>query len=150
MLDKLTLMLSFSGCFLYSEIQHRNDEGGWSLKLLLEVLVLCMLYGIAVLVTDFFALPVPPVLTGMVLFFLLLVTGVLKPAYFEHSSGLFYRHMALFLVPSIVGVMKYWGILRQQGWALFLIIVVSTIFVLITTAWVAMLCKQGGKQNDGG
>jgi putative effector of murein hydrolase LrgA (UPF0299 family) len=58
--------------------------------------------------------------------------------------------MMLFLVPSLVGIMKYWGMLKQEGWELFFIIVASTTFVLITTAWGAMIVKRGEKQNDGG
>jgi holin-like protein len=117
------------------------------MRLFGEVLVLCFLYGVAEIVTRLFSLSVPAVLVGMVMLFLFLVTGVIKAEYFDTSTRFFYRHMMLFLVPSIVGILKYWGILWQEGWTLLLIIIASTTFVLVTTAWGAMIFKGGGKRN---
>jgi holin-like protein len=82
-----------------------------------------------------------------VMLLLLLITGVIKQEHLETAARFFYRHMMLFLVPSVVGILKYWGILWQEGWELFFIIVVSTTFVLVTTAWGAMMFKRGGSRN---
>lgn len=120
------------------------------MNLAVEILILCLLYGLGLWITQLLSLPVPPVLTGMALLLGLLVTGVIKPERLEKASRFFYRHMMLFLVPSIVGVMKYWGILKQEGWELFFIIVAGTTFVIMATAWGAMLVKRGSRQNGNG
>jgi holin-like protein len=118
------------------------------MKLLAELLFLCAFYGFSLLLTHWLSLPVPPVITGMILFLLLLLTGLLKEAQFEHSTRFFTKHFVLFFIPVIVGIMQYWGILRQGGWELLLIIAASTAAVLIFTALSAMLFQRGDKHDD--
>ncbi|UFJ42228.1 CidA/LrgA family protein [Brevibacillus humidisoli] len=118
------------------------------MKLLVEILLLSVLYGAAVLLHKVITLPFPPVLTGMVLMLFLLWTGAVKPERWELSSRFFTRHMMLFLVPLVVGMMNYWPELSQGGWRLLVIIVLSTAIVLICTAWAAMMLKRGERRND--
>ncbi|MBO8162559.1 MAG: CidA/LrgA family protein [Brevibacillus sp.] len=119
------------------------------MKLLFEILLLCTLYGVAVLFHQVVPLPFPPVLTGMALMLLLLLTGVVKPENWEQSTRFFSRHLVLFLVPVVVGLMNYWREIAQGGWKLLVIIVSSTAVVLIGTAWSAMIFKQRGRARDG-
>jgi holin-like protein len=115
------------------------------MKLLFEIIFLCILYELSVVFSHLLPLPVPPVLIGMGMLLLLLVTNVLKPEQLQCSSQFFSRHMMLFFVPVIVGIVQYWGVLQQGGWHLMFTVVMSTVFVLISTALITMIGKKGGK-----
>ncbi|MDF2960452.1 MAG: rane protein [Paenibacillus sp.] len=118
------------------------------MKLLAELSFLCMLYGFSAGLTQWLSLPVPPVLTGMLLFLLLLMSGLIKTEQFERSTRFFSKHFVLFFIPAVVGIMQYWGILQQGGWQLMFIIAASTVTVLISTAVSAMLFHRGEKHDD--
>ncbi|WP_047152952.1 CidA/LrgA family protein [Aneurinibacillus tyrosinisolvens] len=112
------------------------------MKLLLEMIFLCILYQLSVLFSYLLPLPVPPVLIGMGVLLLLLVTKVIRPEHLQRSSQFFSRHMMLFFIPVIVGIVQYWGVLQQGGWHLMFTVVISTAFVLISTALITMMGKK--------
>jgi len=118
------------------------------MRLLVEILFLSLLYGAVVLLHQLVALPFPPVLSGMLLMLLLLRTGILQPQRWELASRFFSRHMMLFLIPLLVGIMNYWRELSAGGWRLLVIIVASTASVLIGTAWAAIWLKREGSGDD--
>lgn len=112
------------------------------MKLLWEIGILIFIYKLGDYLTLYLHLPVPPVLTGMVLLLLLLTTGMIKPDHLERSSQFFSRHMILFFIPVIVGIMQYGDILKQGGWNLIFTVVVSTIFVLVSTAYITLIFRK--------
>jgi holin-like protein len=50
--------------------------------------------------------------------------------------------LPLLFVPAGVGVVQYMGLLREQGWALAVALVVSTIATLLVTVGVFLLVKR--------
>lgn len=112
------------------------------MKILSEILFLCILYLLAVGFSRLIPFSIPPALIGMGLLFLLLATGVIRTRQLEKSSQFLSRHMVLFFIPIMAGVLQYWGILKQGGWYLLLTIVLSTAFVIIFTAFITTICKR--------
>lgn len=112
------------------------------MKMLWEISILILIYKLGAYITQYLHLPVPPVLTGMALLFLLLTLGIMKPEHLECSSQFFSRHMILFFIPIIVGIMQYGDILKQGGWHLMFTVVVSTVFVLISTAYITLIFRK--------
>lgn len=115
------------------------------MKLLFEILILSVLYQVSVLITTLLEMPIPPVLIGMGLLFLLLVTGVIRPKHMDRSSQFFSRHLFFFFIPVVVGILPYWEVMKQGGWYLVITVIISTTVVLLSTAFVTMLFKEGEK-----
>jgi len=83
-------------------------------------------------------LAIPGPVVGMVLLFItLMLRGTAKmPAALEPTARILLRYLALLFVPAGVGIMQYGDRLQREGWALALVLVVSTLLTLAVTAWV--------------
>ena len=77
--------------------------------------------------------PIPGGVLGLLLFFLALLTGVLKLGWVERGANLLLRHMVLLFVPLTVGLMEFGPVLRRNGVAILASLFVSFLAVLFTT-----------------
>ncbi|MDN4595048.1 CidA/LrgA family protein [Polycladomyces subterraneus] len=112
-----------------------------------EILILFLVFLLGNAVVRLMKWPVPPGLLGMGILFILLATGKVRVHLFEVSSQFFVRHIVLLLLPAIVGVFRFWPVLKKEGWKLGLILVVSTITVLVATAGIARMTKAKGEEK---
>jgi holin-like protein len=117
---------------------------GWFVAV--EILILFLVYLLGDGLVRLMKWPVPPGLLGMGILFILLATGKVRVHLFEVSSRFFVRHLVLLLLPAIVGVVRFWPVLMKDGWKLGLILVVSTIAVLVSTAGIARMTKAKGEE----
>jgi len=75
----------------------------------------------------------PGNVAGMLLMFLLLATGVVKPVHIEVAGGFLLKHFAFFFIPISVGLMAFGPLVRQSGAALLAILVTAAaVGVLVT------------------
>lgn len=78
-------------------------------------------------------LALPGNVTGMLLMFALLSTGVVKPAVIETGGGFLLKHFAFFFIPISVGLMAFGSLMRQSGLALLAILVASALVGVAVT-----------------
>jgi holin-like protein len=107
----------------------------------LIVLLACQLVGEAVV--HALALPLPGPVAGMILLFLgLLWRGRNRaaeaqvPAALAETSDALLRNLSLLFIPAAVGIVQHVGILRANGWAIAVSIVVSSVLAMAVTALV--------------
>jgi holin-like protein len=112
-----------------------------------EILILFLVFLLGDAVVRLMKWPIPPGLLGMGILFILLATDKGRVHLFEVSSRFFVRHIVLLLLPAIVGVIRFWPVLKKEGWKLGLILVVSTIAVLVATAGIARITKANGDEK---
>ena len=84
----------------------------------------------------------PASVIGMVILLILLLTKVLKPDGLRQTSDFFLGNMALFFVPTCVGVLKYLDVLLQNIWAVVLISILTTPLVFFVTGHVVQLTMK--------
>lgn len=84
-----------------------------------------------------FGVPIPGGVLGLLLFYLCMLTGVIKLKWVERAAGLLLRHMVLLFVPLTVGLMTMGPLLSKQAGAIFASLIVSFLAVLLTTGWLA-------------
>jgi holin-like protein len=103
--------------------------------------MLDFLRGIAIVVSIFLVgnglhrlgLPIPGGVLGLLLFYVALLTGVVKLRWVERAAGFLLRHMVLLFVPLTVGLMNMGSILSRQAIPVLASLLVSFLAVLITT-----------------
>ena len=78
-------------------------------------------------------LPVPGSIWGLVLMFILLVTGVIKLEKVEKTADFLVDCMPIMFVPGGVGLMRSWSILKSMLPAAICSIVLVTPFVMLVT-----------------
>lgn len=80
-----------------------------------------------------FHLPLPGNIIGMLLLFLLLVSGLLPLKVIEKGANLILKYMALFFIPAGVGLIGYWSNIQSHLIGFITVVVLSTLIVLIIT-----------------
>lgn len=109
--------------------------------------ILMVFLFIGEVIALFFVLPIPGNVMGFILLFAALSLKVVKLHQVEEAAKLLLDNLALFFVPPGVGIMQYFGIIKNQWLPIIVSIVISTIFVLIATAKTAELLKKGRGRN---
>jgi holin-like protein len=90
--------------------------------------------------------PVPGAIYGLVLLFLALCTGLLKPEHIAQTARFLIQMMSVLFVAPTVGILSHWGLIAPNLVPIAVIVVVSTVFVFAVSGLVtkALLKKGGG------
>ncbi|SDI04824.1 CidA/LrgA family protein [Alteribacillus bidgolensis] len=105
------------------------------LEKITQWLILLGIYFIGSSLSNIFHLPLPGSIIGMMLLFVLLLSGLFKLQWVEKVAQLHLKHMTLLFIPFIVGVFLSLDIFRVQGWKLLFVLVITSLIVLLGTAY---------------
>ena len=108
-------------------------------RLATELAVLLAIYLLGCQMAVWFSWPIPGGVIGMVLLLLAFALGVVKPATLQMGAGLLMAEMLLFFIPALMSLLDYGGLLRSDGWRILLVIGVSTLMVMLVTAFTVEL-----------
>lgn len=100
-------------------------------KLIIVIIQLLALWGmneLGYLIVNTFNLPIPGNVIGMIILFVLLLTGVVKLNWIEDASSFLIKHLAFFFIPIAVGLMNFGSLFLKSGLS-FLIVIVGSIAV---------------------
>lgn len=110
--------------------------------LIAQIFLLWMIYAISDFIVSLLHLPIPASVLGMIILFLLLLTGVVKTHYIEKATFLLNRHLAFFFIPFSVGLMKYGGLIKANGFQLLAMLIGSSVIGLLVTGGVSQLLSR--------
>lgn len=113
---------------------------------------IAVLYGIflaGMWIQQLFNLFIPGSVIGLVLLFLLLISGVLKVQWIEAGTTFIIKHLAFFFIPVTAGVMNYFDLFAGKGIVLVLIGLFSTVLVIVTGGHVSQaLMRRRGAEHE--
>ncbi|MFT6269575.1 MAG: holin-like protein [Alphaproteobacteria bacterium] len=84
-----------------------------------------------------FEINIPPALLGIAVLFCALLLFKHVPKAISTAADPLLAHMSLFFIPAIVAIVNFFDLITAFSLALFLSIVVSTLFSLAITAWIS-------------
>lgn len=95
---------------------------------------------------------IPGSVTGMVLMFISLLTGIVKDHQIRTVATFLTDNMTMFFLPAFMGIMDLWGIIRMNIVAWVVVVVASTLMVLLAAAFTqdgieSLLSKFKGKKS---
>ncbi|MBK4715960.1 MULTISPECIES: CidA/LrgA family protein [Tenebrionibacter/Tenebrionicola group] len=102
----------------------------------LQLIIYIVIFIIAGQLVDYFSIPLPANIIGMLLLFIMIITGLLPVKFVKQGATFLLSEMLLFFVPAVVAIINYFDILEKEGIRIIAVIALSTIIVLATTAWV--------------
>lgn len=70
-------------------------------------------------------LPVPGNVMGMLILFILLITGIVRLEWIKQASAFLIKHLAFFFIPIAVGLMDYGDLFVEHGLSIVLALFVS-------------------------
>lgn len=102
----------------------------------LQVAIYIGLFVVAQQLVIWLHLPLPANIVGMLLLLALMLLRVVKLRWVSAGSRWLLAEMLLFFVPAVVAVVNYIDLLKAEGWRILLVIAISTLLVLASTALV--------------
>jgi len=123
------------------------------IQIIIQILFLFVLFWIGEWIREIFHLMIPGSVIGLVLLFILLISGVIKEKYIRSGANFMMKHLVLFFVPATVGIMDYIDLFKGKGVFLIVITIVSTILVMAVSGFVSQkmqqqkINQQGEKEN---
>ncbi|MEW9122843.1 MAG: CidA/LrgA family protein [Thermotaleaceae bacterium] len=100
-------------------------------------------------ITYMLNIPIPGNILGMLLLTVALITKVIKLEDVEDAAKLFLDHLPVFFIPSSVGIMLYFGLIRNQLAGILVPTILSIIIGLYVTGKVAdLFANKKGEEMD--
>lgn len=93
--------------------------------------------------------PFPGSVIAMVMLFILLSLKVIKTEQLKDASHFLLAYMGLFFVPPTVGLLESIGLVSNQLWQFFTVVILTTLITLLVTMFVTgflMRLKEGRKR----
>ena len=103
-------------------------------RVVLQVTLLTGFWFIAEEISSRWLPQLPAGVLGMFLLLCGLLTRTLQLSWFKLGARWLLAEMLLFFIPAVIAVVKYPEMMRHQGLAILLVIVLSTLFVMAVTA----------------
>lgn len=133
----------------YPPVNAPNPAMTWA-RALGQVVLLSALWFVADRVARLLALPVSGGIVGLGVLVLLLLSGVVKPAWVEAGAELILANMLLYFIPLVVSVVQYTDLLEHEGLKLLVAIGVGFLSVMLVTACVVeLICQRIRKRQHG-
>lgn len=123
------------------------------MKFLKQLLIILTISFVGEALKYFLPLPIPASIYGMVLLFILLLTGVVKLDDVQDVGKFLIEIMPVMFIPAGVGLMASWGVLKPMLIPVVIIIVISLILVMgisgrITQRVIRHSKKKEGKEHE--
>ncbi len=107
-----------------------------------EMAILLGLYLLGGKLAEWFGWPIPGGVIGLAMLLLAFALNVVKPAQLQLGAGLLMAEMLLFFIPALMSLLDYGPVLRHEGLRIGLVIGVSTLLVMLVTAFtVDAVCR---------
>ncbi|MFA5576104.1 MAG: CidA/LrgA family protein [Tissierellaceae bacterium] len=117
------------------------------MKVFKELAIIIGILLFSYLIQKLSQIPVPAPVLGMILLLVSLLIGIVKLEDIELVSKFFLDHLTFLFVPSGVGLMLVWGIIKEQWAVIFLIALFTTFLAMGITGITVELVK---KLREGG
>ena len=98
-----------------------------------EFIILFMLNYIGIIISNFFKLPIPGTIVGMLLFFIFLYTKIIKVEQVENGVNVLLVNMTLLFLPPAVGILDSAHLLSGQFIKVLILIVLTTFLTMGVT-----------------
>ncbi|AUQ25149.1 CidA/LrgA family protein [Dickeya zeae] len=112
----------------------------WQYLRAFALIYLCLFIGNAI--SALLPITIPGSILGMLVLFALLASQILPSRWVKPGCQLLIRYMALLFVPIGVGVMNYYGIVRDQFGPIVVSCLVSTFVVMIVVGYTTQMVHR--------
>lgn len=118
------------------------------MELLKQFFMILMISFIGEVLNRLIPLPIPASIYGMVLLFVLLLTGVIKLEQVKDAGKFLIEIMPVMFIPAGVGLMASWGVLKPLLIPVSIITVVSLVLVMAVGGHVTQYVIRHNKKSE--
>lgn len=107
-----------------------------------QITALWLLSSIAQYIASLSPLPLPAGAVGLMLLFVLLCSGLVRPQWIDAGADLLIRHLGLFLVPYAVSFIAFSDLIAASGVAIAIVVLASTAIGIAVAGWSAQAAAR--------
>lgn len=119
-----------------------------ALKIAGQTCLLWVIYYAGTWIVNYFHIPLPGSVLGIIILFVLLSMGVIKEQWLSAAVNPLLKHLAFFFIPIAVELMQWGDLFIKKGHLLFLPLVVSTLVALLATGGVVQLLTKNNEKSE--
>ncbi|MEI0697821.1 CidA/LrgA family protein [Brachyspira intermedia] len=108
------------------------------MKLIKQFAVIFSIYSISDILSKTFKLPIPGNVIGMMLLFILLLTGIVKESHIDEASELLIANMSLLFIPGTLAIIDEYQYIKDEIIPFVAICIFMAVIIMISTG----LCSQ--------
>lgn len=113
-------------------------------KLIPQLLLIILITQAGNFIQQVLHIPLAGSIVGLILFFCLLQTGIIKSSWVNDGANFLLATMIFFFLPSIIGVEEVVGEINLNYILFFLLVVVGTVVVAFASGYIAeKMTKEG-------
>ncbi|WP_371381123.1 CidA/LrgA family protein [Sporomusa aerivorans] len=116
------------------------------LKMTAQGLLLWIIYWLGNQITALSGLPIPGTVFGMVLLFVLLLSGIIKLHYIQAAADFLLKHMLFFFIPIAVGLMDWGAVFYEYGVILTVALLAGAVLPFFTVGILTQLLQRGDRK----
>jgi holin-like protein len=117
------------------------------IKIIMQITVLYIFSAFGDWLHNFLNFPIPGSIIGMFLLLLALILKVFPLNWIETGANFLLVYLPLVFIPTIVGIMNYSYLFAGTGMILLFVIMVSTLFVMISAGLTSQLLANKTKKR---
>jgi holin-like protein len=118
------------------------------MKLLKEIALVLIIVATGDILAKVVDIPIPGSVIGMLLLLMALSVGLIKIQSLEQISEFLLSNLAFFFIPAGVGLMNVMGTVQADLLKILAIVILSTIFVMVTTGWTVQFLRGVVKKYE--
>lgn len=107
-----------------------------------QLFILWLINEIGYFLVSWLSLPLPGNVLGMIILFLLLLTGVIQLEWIQNATSFLLKHLVFFFIPITVGIMTLGPIFLKHGLPIIVILVISAAIGMISTGQLSQLLSR--------
>ncbi len=119
------------------------------MKYLVQFAIILSVSFVGEVLNHFISIPVPASIYGLVIMFALLKTGILKLCHVKETGYFLLGILPIMFVPSSVGFIKAFPLMKKFGVQFVLVAIVSTFLVMGITGIVSQIIIRIQKKHGG-
>lgn len=102
-------------------------------QVIIQIIIMVVIWIILDAIQHILELPLPASVLGLFILLTLLRTHIMPIGYVEQGGNFLLKHMLLFFIPPVVGLIQYVDILLQNGIEILIAIIIGTFMVMFSS-----------------
>lgn len=112
------------------------------MKLIKQFAIIFSIYSISDIFCKSLKLTIPGNVIGMLLLFVLLMTGIIKENHIDKASDILISNMSLLFVPATLAIMEEYKYIKEEIIPFIIVCVFMVIIIMVSTGFTAQVLEK--------
>ena len=118
------------------------------MKYIKQLLIILLFTLLGELLAYVLPLPIPAAIYGLILLFIALCAGLVKPENISETAHFLIRCMSILFISPTVSILSYWGVIAPDLIPILVIVITSAVLVFAVSGLITKaLLKKGGEDR---